>query len=464
MKVSAMPTSSGAVLIVDDEEAVSAVLAGLLSQEGYQPRVASSGEEAMHLLETELADVVITDLQMPGMSGMDVLSRIATQWPDIPVIVLTAHGTIQAAVDAMKAGAQDFMLKPFDRAELLYVVNKVVTKVRRAERTPPQVPEQSGGMVGNSAAMKQVHVLLRHVAPATSTILIRGESGTGKELVAKAIHSLSPRAGSPLIKIHCGALPSELLESELFGYEKGAFTGAVRRKPGRVELGDGGTLFLDEIGDIPLPLQVKLLRLLQEKEFDRLGGRQPIRVDVRFVAATHRDLEQMVQGGQFREDLFYRLNVVPIWIPPLRERREDIGALASHFCATFAKINNRPGIALERSAIELLSEQPWPGNVRQLQNLIERLVVVSDDLAITAQLVERALDHRPPTLSPQSARQLQPSSGSDMQTLETHRREAERAALVTALRQAHNNRSLAARLLGVSRRTLYAKLSEHGMR
>jgi two-component system response regulator AtoC len=463
MNSPALSKSLGAVLIVDDDPAVSLVLAGLVAQEGYEPRVASSGEEAVHLLETELADVVVTDLQMPGMSGIDLLSRIATTWPDIPVIILTAHGTVQVAVEAMKAGAQDFILKPFDRAELLYVLNKVVTKVHRAEGLPLHLADHSAGMVGTSAAMQQLDALIRRVAPASSTVLIRGESGTGKELVAKAIHATSLRRDRPHITIHCGALPNELLESELFGYEKGAFTGAASRKPGRVELADGGTLFLDEIGEMPLPLQVKLLRLLQQKEFDRLGGRRPVRVDIRLLAATHRNLEQMVQSGQFREDLFYRLNVVPIWVPPLRDRREDIGPLTDHFCEMFAKANNRPGIRFDPHAIRLLMQQPWPGNVRQLQNLVERLVVVSERLNITADVVERELCSQPPTLL-LDTRQVKPTPGADLQTLDMHRRDAERSALATALKQANNNRSLAARLLGVSRRTLYTKLHDHGIR
>jgi two-component system response regulator AtoC len=302
--------------------------------------------------------------------------------------------------------------------------------------------------------------MLRRAAPTMSTVLVRGESGTGKELIAKALHEMSPRSGAPLVKINCGAQPDALLESELFGYEKGAFTGAIARKPGRVELAHRGTLFLDEIGDITPALQVKLLRVLQEREFERLGGTQTLKVDVRFVAATHRDLEDMVRKGDFREDLFYRLNVIPMWVPPLRERREDVAVLAAHFRDVFAEANHRPDIAFHPDAVRLLAEQDWPGNVRQLQNLIERLVVVTDWPLITADVVRAEL-RRSPSLSavPESS----PSPAAEVSTLDEHRRTAEREALVKALKHSFNNRTVAARLLGVSRRTFYTKLEAYGL-
>lgn len=312
-----------------------------------------------------------------------------------------------------------------------------------------------GTMIGRSSNMRTVLDLVSRAAPTRSTILIRGESGTGKELIARAIHEQSARRNGPFIKVHCAAIPDTLLESELFGYEKGAFTGAVTRKPGRVELAEGGTLFLDEIGDITPAMQVKLLRVLQEREYERLGGKETLRADIRFVAATHRDLEAMMLSGQFREDLFYRLTVVPIWAPALRERPDDIIELAAHFCARIAE---ESGIraCLDDEALDVLSRQAWPGNVRQLQNFIERLVVLSDGPTLRAADVMRELKRQP---SAQPAVAI----GLDAQTLPARREAAEKDALVFALQRAGNNRTEAARLLGVSRRTLYKKLSAFGM-
>jgi two-component system response regulator AtoC len=317
--------------------------------------------------------------------------------------------------------------------------------------------------------MAEVEALLARAAASPATVLLRGESGTGKELAAQAVHEGSPRKTGPLVKLHCAALPESLLESELFGHEKGAFTGAVQRKPGRVELAHGGTLFLDEIGELPLSVQVKLLRVLQEKTFERLGGTQTQSVDVRFVAATHRPLEEMVARGEFREDLFYRLNVVPVWLPPLRARPEDIAPLARHFLALHAKANGRSAMSLAPDAVALLEAQPWPGNVRQLQNFLERLVVLSDGPVLEAADLERELARQPglaPPAPPPPALPLAPAAArpeAGGSTLEAQRRDTERGALEDALRRAGNNRTLAARLLGVSRRTLYNKLEEHGL-
>jgi transcriptional regulator with PAS, ATPase and Fis domain len=301
--------------------------------------------------------------------------------------------------------------------------------------------------------MRDVLAMIRKVAAGTSTVLVRGETGTGKELVARLLHDASPRKDEPYVRVHCAALPETLLEAELFGYEKGAFTGATQRKPGRVELAHKGTLFLDEIGDISPAVQVKLLRVLQEREFERVGGTQTIRVDVRFVAATHRDLEAMVARGELREDLFYRLNVVPITIPPLRAREGDAARLAAHFAADFAKTCGRPDVRFDEDAIAQLASLPWPGNVRQLQNFVERLVVLADGSRVTRRDIDRELRGDPKS-SPPPAGDL---------SLDAKRREGERAALVRALAQTDNNRTRAARLLEVSRRTLYNKLREHGL-
>ncbi|WP_394845821.1 sigma-54 dependent transcriptional regulator [Pendulispora brunnea] len=446
------------VLVVEDDVAVGKVLAALLEHEGFQTRHVTSGEEALGVLESSAFDVVISDVRMPGMSGMDLLAKLGVAFPELPVILLTAHGSVPLAVEAMKAGARDFLLKPFQREELLFVVEKALAHAKpEAGRAPPLlVRDESSVMVGGSPAMHQVLGTVRKVASGTATVLIRGETGTGKELVARALHEQGARKEQPFVRVHCAALPDALLESELFGYEKGAFTGAQARKPGRVELAHRGTLFLDEIGDITPQVQVKLLRVLQEREFERVGGTQTIKVDVRFVAATHRDLEAMVSKGDFREDLFYRLNVVPIHVPPLRARAEDIEALARHFVKTLGKANGKAGMELESAAIDALRAYAWPGNVRQLQNLMERLVVLTEGMTIRRADVEREL---PAAGASSSAPKLE----TDGASLDAHRLAAEKEALIRALAQAKNNRTLAARLLNVSRRTLYNKLAEHGL-
>jgi two-component system response regulator AtoC len=450
--------SNGMILLVDDDPAVGKMLSMQMVQAGFLAEHATSGDAALKALGEKPFDVVITDLQMPGMSGLDLLERVTERWPEIPVVLLTAHGTVPTAVEAMRKGAADFMLKPWDLDELLFVVNKAMARTRNP------VPETTpSAFVGSSGAMREVHDLIKRAAAGTATVLVRGESGTGKELAARAIHDQSPRRAGPFVKLHCAALPETLLESELFGYEKGAFTGAASRKPGRVELAQGGTLFLDEIGDITPAVQVKLLRVLQEKEFERLGGTQTLKADVRFVAATHRKLEDMVKEGQFREDLFYRLNVVPIWVPPLRQRPEDIAPLAEHFCKTLGGANGKPNVRLTPDAMELLRAEPWPGNVRQLQNFIERLVVLSDGEELGAGDVRRELERQAVPAEVSMAPAAPAAPGADPQSLDSKRKEAERAAIVSALQRAGDNRTLAARLLGVSRRTLYNKLEEHGL-
>jgi two-component system response regulator AtoC len=459
-----VPASNSHVLLVDDDPAVGKVLGALLAQAGIEARHVQSGQEALDALASRPVDVVITDLRMPGMDGMELLSRISERWPDIPTIMLTAHGSVPLAVEAMKKGAADFVLKPFDREEILFSVRKALTKVQRDQHVPEQATP--GSFVGSSGAMKEVYELIRKAASGNATVLLRGESGTGKELAARGVHDQSARKAGPFVKVHCAALPDTLLESELFGYEKGAFTGAASRKPGRVELAQGGTLFLDEIGDITPQIQVKLLRLLQDRELERLGGTETLKADVRFIAATHRPLEQMIQKGEFREDLFYRLNVVPIVLPPLRARPEDIEPLAVHFCKTLGAANGKPNATLERAATELILMQAWPGNVRQLQNFVERLVVLSEapDGVIRAADVQRELQRTQGLSGPElGGAGGVASPGATAATLDEKRKGAEREALLDALKRAGDNRTLAARLLGVSRRTLYNKLEEHGL-
>ncbi|MEP7119591.1 MAG: sigma-54 dependent transcriptional regulator [Byssovorax sp.] len=446
------------VLVVDDDLALGKVVTALLAQDGIDARCVRSGAAALDSLAERPADAVITDLRMPGMDGMELLGKIVAEHPGTPVIMFTAHGTVPLAVEAMKRGAAEFVLKPFAREELLFVVHKVLAGAAHAEERPPERAPAEGRNTCASAAMRECQSLVTRAAAGTATVLLRGESGTGKEVAARSIHEQSPRRKGPFVRVHCAALPDALLESELFGYEKGAFTGAVQRKPGRVELSQGGTLFLDEIGDTTLSVQVKLLRLLQEKEYERLGGVETLKADVRFVAATNRDLEAMIQAGTFREDLFYRLSVVPIGLPPLRDRPEDIAPLAKRFCAELGAANGRPGAALDAGAIAVLETQSWPGNVRQLQNFIERLVVLAEGDALGAGEVQRELARKLPGSPPASKSESGTESGSRL--LEDSRRDAERAALQTALTQSKGNRTLAARLLGISRRTLYNKLEE----
>jgi two-component system, NtrC family, response regulator AtoC len=460
-------TPRGTVLVVDDDAAVGEIVGSLLEQEGFEAEWAASGEVALSRVERRHFDLVVSDLRMPGIDGLRLLEALSQSHPDLPVVMLTAHGTIPLAVEAMRAGAAEFVLKPFDRQELLYVVCKLVEAARlRAAAGPPARPA-ANAMLGASPALDEVRRTIARAAASRATVLIRGESGTGKELVARAVHEQSPRRAAPLIKLTCAALPEGLLESELFGYEKGAFTGAAAQKPGRVELAQGGTLFLDEVGDISPGLQVKLLRLLQDRQFERVGGTRTIYADVRFVAATHRDLELMMGDGRFREDLFWRLNVIPIVLPALRTRGHvDIRLLAGSFCAEIGRENGRVDAHIEPDALELLCAEPWPGNIRQLQNFVERLVILSDGPAITAEQVRRELGNPAMITSSASAGSADAAGSGPQdrsQSLQAARTAAEREALLEALRRAGENRTKAARLLNISRRSLHYKLKQHGL-
>jgi two-component system response regulator AtoC len=450
------------VLFVDDDAAIRKVVTALLEQSGIPCEEAASGEAALNALAEGVFGAVLIDLRMPGRDGMSVLSEIVMRWPLTAAVVLTAHGTVPLAVEAMRLGAADFILKPFEREQLLEVTCKALELTRRRrESARPSFPTRQ--LLGASRAMHDVLDVLSRVARGNSTVLVRGETGTGKEVVARVLHS-SSRAGKPFVKVDCASLPDALLESELFGYEKGAFTGAVCRKPGRVELARGGTLFLDEIGEVTPALQKKLLRLLQDREFERLGGVSVLKADVRFVAATHRDLEAMIVRGDFRQDLFYRLNVVPLWLPPLRDRRADIPELARHFCALAAAANHVSPPELGDDALAALSSHSWPGNIRELEHFLERLVVLLEGSRIGEEHVVRQLAMVRGASTP-AIDTNQPASvtrASDF-GLSTQRRTAEREALSRALRSANGNRTAAARLLGVSRRTLHYKLKELGV-
>jgi two-component system, NtrC family, response regulator AtoC len=407
--------------------------------------------------------------------GADSLFQsIASRHPDVRMIAL-AEESLSAGVEAMRAGAWDVLPKTADAASIAAAFRRAL---EADEGSPTSFPLAAfdTGLVGDSKPMQQVRDTIRRAAPGSATVLIRGESGTGKEVVARAIHQASRRAAGPFVKVHCAALPDTLLESELFGYEKGAFTGAVARKPGRVDAAEGGTLFLDEIGDITPAIQVKLLRLLQDKQFERLGSTETRTADIRIIAATHRDLENMVTRREFREDLFYRLNVVPLWLPPLRIRRGDVEQLSRHFCAVLGRENGRPGARLTDRALEALRAQRWPGNVRQLQNFVERLVVLSDDEIVTDHDVKRELSQGVPFPTLASRAQVSeavggaapptgasPTTGTGCLPLDEEIRKAEQSALIRALKRAKGNRTLAARLLGVGRATLYKKIQEYGI-
>jgi two-component system, NtrC family, response regulator AtoC len=444
------------VLLVDDDEAVRTVYAALLEQAGIGVREAANGEEALRILATGGVDVMVTDLRMPKLAGMELLAKSLAAWPDVPVIVHTAHGSVPGAVEAMRLGATDFIEKLDDRAGLLHVVKTALERSERSSRPPTPALGDGHSIIGES--LHDLRDAIRRAAAGTSKVFIRGENGTGKELVARAIHEASPRARGPFVAINCAAVPDTLFESELFGYVKGAFTGATKDKPGLIELAEGGSVFFDEIGEYSQVAQVKLLRVLQDGRVRRLNSDRDIHVDVRFIFATNRNVEEMVRRGQFREDLYYRLNVIPIRVPPLRERPADIPLLAVHFCTRAAAHNASAAPELDPAALALLAAQPWPGNVRQLENLIERLVVFADHPTITRKDVEQAFASDL-TLHGSRRSELGPQKSG----LSAARRDTERRELQEALRRANNNRALAARLLDVSRRTLYNKLEEYGL-
>lgn len=434
----------GRILVVDDDDAVRLVLGGLLEQDGHHVERARSGRDALARIVPASIDVVLTDVRMPGMSGMELLERVRAEHPEVPVVMLTAHGSVPLAVEAMRAGATDFLTKPFEREEVLRAIAKAMALVAHDERAPAAIAD-GDRLLGESRAMEALRERIARVAPTGATVLLRGETGTGKELAARAIHRASKRAAGPMVTVNCAALPENLLESELFGHVRGAFTGAVTNKPGRVELAQGGTLFLDEIGELSPPLQAKLLRLLQEREYQPVGSSSTRRADVRFLAATHQDLEARVRSGEFREDLYFRLVVVPVDVPALRDRRSDIRVLARAFFVRARAAHGREDWRLDDDALDVLAAMPWPGNVRELQNAIERLVILGDGPTLDARAVGRVLGTT--------------DAASD---LRSRVREAERGALIEVL-ESTDNRAQAARVLGISRRTLYNKLEEHGL-
>lgn len=445
------------ILIADDEKNMIWAMKKALKDERYRLITASDGEEAVKLTMDEEPDLILLDLRMPKLDGMEALKEIRRMDDKIPVIMLTAHGTMESAVEAMKLGALDYLSKPFDIDELKIIIERAldIGNMQQQIAFLTEELERSTGksIIGSSEKMNEVLEIVNRVANSNATVLITGESGTGKELIANAIHYNGSRRDKPYIKVNCGALPEGLLESELFGHEKGAFTGAVARKPGRFERAEGGTIFLDEVGELTPAVQVKLLRILQEKEFERVGGIETIKANVRVIAATNRDLREMVNQGTFREDLFYRLNVIPIELPPLRQRKADIPSLIDHFVERFCKEMGRNKISFDKEAIDILINYPWKGNIRELENVIERIVILNQGeqvskMALPKEVISQNSDGKVFEL---------PEQGIDLDQLE-------KSFIEQALRRTDNNQTQAAKLLGITRHTLIYRMEKHGMK
>jgi two-component system, NtrC family, response regulator AtoC len=448
------------VLVVDDEEALRHVLTVMLTDAGYDVRAVGRADAALGELEASEPDVVLTDVRMPGMSGLELLAEIRRRAPDVTVIVMSAYGSLETAVEAMKAGAYDYVSKPFRQDEVVLVLRKAEERqrlVRENRRLKADRAAGIAGMIGRSAAFEQVLKLVRKVAEVKTTTLVLGESGTGKELVARALHDLSPRRDGPFLAVNCGAIPEPLMESELFGHVRGAFTDAHQNRKGLFEEADGGTLFLDEVGELPPALQVKLLRVLQEEEIRRVGDTRSVKVEVRVVAATVRDLPEEVKKGRFREDLFYRLNVVQVRMPPLRERREDIPLLLEHFLRRCAKKLGQTVEGFTPEAMRVLESYSWPGNVRELENVVERAVVLAEGPRVDVDgLPEKLLD------DPVSAPPSTPAGRGDL-SIKRAGRAMEQDLIRRALAKTNGNRTRAAELLDLSHRALLYKLKEYGI-
>ncbi|HJN72326.1 MAG TPA: sigma-54 dependent transcriptional regulator [Myxococcota bacterium] len=446
------------VLVVDDEPSIRKVLSAHLGREGYEIETAQDGGEAIEALSQRHFHAVVTDLQMPGIDGLQLLSWVRENHPGLPVIIITAFGTVGSAVEAIKLGAHDYITKPFDRDELKLILQKAL-RVEEADTKRLSADARYGDIIGTVGSMRRIFGLIDKVAASPTTVLITGESGTGKELVARALHERSDRAEGSFITVNCGAIPENLFESELFGHEKGAFTGAVARKPGRFELADGGTLFLDEVGELPPDLQVKLLRVLQERCFERVGGVESLSVDVRLVAATNQNLAESAHSGSFRQDLFYRLNVIPIELPPLRDRVEDIPLLVEHFVEAFNKRLGRQVQGITDAALRALGMWSWPGNIRELENLMERSVLLCEsDVIDVADL---------PGLGGPIAGTA-PSGDLDAMPLKdyvrVHTAKLERGRIIKALEAEDGNVTRAARRLSISRKSLQTKMKDYGLR
>lgn len=444
------------ILVVDDKENIRKVLKALLVQQGFNVTEAKDGIDALALLQKDKFDTIITDLRMPNLDGLGLLSAVLKKYPDIPVILITAHETVESAVSALKMGAFDYISKPFEKEEMLQVIKKAL-KTHESKLKGPSDSEVHSDLISQSPKMREVLMIIRKVSDSPSTVLITGESGTGKELVARALHQNSSRNKNPFITINCSAIPAPLIESELFGYEKGAFTGAVTSKPGRFELADTGTLFLDEIGEISLEMQSKLLRALQESELERVGGIETIKIDIRLIAATNKDLFEEVKKGNFREDLYYRLNVVPVYLPPLRERKEDFPHLIDFFIRKYNKKLGKNIHSVDRRAMELLVNYKWPGNIRELENVLERMILLSDREILTIENIPSEIsqlsDITIPFITPDML-----SGGSFKDIVKETTQKIEKDLIISALKKTHGNVTKAAKSLGISRKSLQNKI------
>ena len=437
------------ILVVDDEESICQSLRGILSDEGYEVRTAGSGEDALKAIEEDVPDLVLLDIWLPGMDGLEALKIIKAETPQVPVIMMSGHGTIETAVKATKLGAFDFIEKPISLEKVVLLVNHALALVRLEEenRILKQKVTSAYELIGRSRTILELKEMIRIVAPTNAWILIMGENGTGKELVARSIHYQSKRARRPFIEVNCAAIPEELIESELFGHEKGSFTGATAKKRGKFELAHEGTLFLDEVADMSLKAQAKILRILQEKKFERVGGNKFIDTDVRVLAATNKDLEKEMEAERFRQDLYYRLNVIPLKIPALRERPDDLAPLVHHFLEKYNRLYQRSLTAITPAAMELLQRYRWPGNVRELENVIQRAVLLTADCELTPACL--LFDSQPEARD--EPRDFDLMSISQMEKL----------LIGKALETVAGNRSKAAEILGISVRTLRNKLNEY---
>jgi len=445
------------ILVVDDEERIRQSLNGVLKDEGYEVMEGKDGAQALKQIEIDPPDLVLLDIWMPGMDGMETLERIKKQIPNLPVIMISGHANIELAVKATKLGAYDFIEKPLSLEKVLLTISNalVFSRLEQENRALRQEIERKHEIVGTSSAIQQLKEQIKIVAPTNGWVLINGENGTGKELVARGIHRLSLRADKPFVEVNCAAIPEELIESELFGHEKGSFTGALTKRRGKFDLANEGTIFLDEIADMSLKTQAKILRILQEQKFERVGGTEMIFVDVRVVAATNRDLQEEMQKGRFREDLYYRLNVIPMIVPPLRERKGDIPILIEHFIVAFCLENHKEPKRISPEAMDLLVCYPWPGNVRELKNVVERMVIMTRTAMIEAKDIPDPVREQ---------RKAQPeSSFLDYHLLKDARREFEKRFIMKKLQENDENISKTSEVIGIERSNLHRKIKSYGI-
>ena len=446
--------NSAHILIVDDEKRICSSLTGILEDEGYKVRAVQDGHTALEELEVHLPDLVVLDLWMPGIDGLQVLELVKTRYPHLPVIVISGHGNIETAVKAAKLGAYDFLEKPLSLEKTLIMIERALDQRRLLQENLDLRKrfERKYEMIGNSKVMQEIRDRITKVAPSNGRVLICGENGSGKELIARAIHKQSLRANKPFIEVNCAAIPQELIESELFGHEKGSFTGATAQKPGKFELAHNGALFLDEVGDMSLATQAKVLRVLQEQKFERVGGSEVLEADFRLIAASNKNLEQEIEQGNFREDLYYRLNVIPLYVPPLRERREDIPLLVNHFLQEFSLENGRRIKTIAPKAVELLAQYEWPGNIRELKNVIERLVIMVSSHVIRAEHIPNNI------LGKRRINGISATMGGTWKPLKDAKNAFEKQYILQCLKTHNGNITKTAQALGIERTYLHKKI------